>query len=477
MRTKRLTAAACAALIVCGAAGAQTVVMHGALDYTNYGLVQRFMNNDDDWDYTNGEAGLSGDAISQADLKVSAANFEFNLGIRLNASLGDEGKIDGIRKYTDAGDGWDGTPFYQGNMKVGFFNDQVNVYAGKWEDWSAGFIQDGYVLGAQNARYFASSDMGQYMTAIDIAPYFVSGLRIFAGLPILPGDGNGVNDDVQGNYWKNLYKKFQFAAEYKIPDSEMKFSAGFRPGTYYTGVADPPLPFNPRDTANGPGGSYLTSFLDDYFSEVFVQADLPDTLESIKLNGLIDFRWRKDNHAYINKNGEYSDETTFAIMAGVSADMDLVEDFPMKAEVRYYYANDDYIRPDEKLNMIVLGFGTEYKLGGSQWTAGIDVRGAYAHDARGTAFDAEDNHGVASTRDAHFDDVELGFNKMTTASVAGLEGDEGNYFSIYGFPFVRRDFSAGYVKLGIELQYSRFSANVTNDCFGYRVPVGLCFLF
>lgn len=470
-KSKKIIAAVCAAQLAAISAGAQTVVMHGALDYTNYGLAQRFTNTNDNWDYTDTEAGLSGDAISEADLQVKAASFEFNLGIRLNASLGDEGKIDGIRKYTDASDGWDGTPFYKGNMKVGFWNDQINVYAGKWEDWSCDFIQEGYVLGAQNARNFASADMGQYMTAIDFAPMFLSGFRIFVGLPILPGDGNGVNNNVQSNYWKNLYKKFQFAAEYKLEEQDMKFSAGFRPGTYYTGVADPPLM---DGSDNAPGGSYLTSFLDDYFSEVFVQADLPSLIEGVKLNALYDIRWRESR--YTKRDGTLEKPNTFAMSLGVSADIGLVEALPIKGEIRGYYAHDDFIQANEKLFMLTLGAGVEYKLGGSDWTAGFDLRGAFASDARGSAFNLDDN-GIASVSDAHFDDLEMGFNKMKTASTAGLEGDNGNYFGIYGYPYLRRDFSVGYVKLGVELQYTRFAANVTNDCFGYRVPVGLCFLF
>ena len=123
-------ALACAA----GFAGAQTVTLKGNVDYTNYGVIQTFSKaGDADMEHTDPVAGLSDDAETVVDLNLKAANFEFNLGIKLNESAGDEGDND----YTDYTDGYDGTPFYQGNMKIGFFNDQLNVYTGKFEDFNA----------------------------------------------------------------------------------------------------------------------------------------------------------------------------------------------------------------------------------------------------------------------------------------------------------------------------------------------------
>ncbi|MBR1615826.1 MAG: hypothetical protein IJ673_10160, partial [Treponema sp.] len=121
---------------------AQNVTFHSGIDYTVWGLRRAFYNDDGEKDNTSSSAGYDPDGNMTVDVSVKAASFEFNLGLYFNADGGDE-------EYIDYSDGGKGTPFYQGNMKVGFFNDQVNLYTGKFEGFNGGFIQEGSVLGDQ----------------------------------------------------------------------------------------------------------------------------------------------------------------------------------------------------------------------------------------------------------------------------------------------------------------------------------------
>src|SRR5574344_1594716 len=124
-------------------------------------------------------------------------------------------------------------------MKVDFLNDQIFLYTGKFESWNAGYITDGYVFGSQNISNLADHSQGQHLTAVEYAPTMIQaikGLKLIAGIPILPVSGNGVDTTAAYNQWQYLYKKAKFAVAYTVPgDMGLSFNAGFRPGTYYSG--------------------------------------------------------------------------------------------------------------------------------------------------------------------------------------------------------------------------------------------------
>ena len=466
-----------AALLLCAASiGAQSLELHGEVDATAYGVGQTFSKTGDaDWDHTDARAGLEDDiekSFYRVDLKLNAANFEFNLGLKLPLNLNDDSEY-----YTDYTDSYDGTPFYQGNMKVQFFNQQMNVFLGKFEDFNAGYIFDGYVLGSQNIRNLADRKEGQYFTAIEVTPYIIRGLRLLAGIPILPVGGNGVQNDRESNQWKNLYKKVKVAAGYEL-EGVGKFTAGWRPGTYYTGV-------KAYDAS-----SSTSAFLDNYFGEAFVQADLTklfDTLGlGIKFNVSYDFRYRDDASykSFGMSNGALSYETKEHFAAahyfGLSADFsELIplSELSLAAESRTFYADDDYIASDEKLFMQQLGLSGEWNFSGTKLCAGLDFVGNYAQDANGTAFTYSASDGYAAVSRDHFDDVQLGWNNMPS-TCAPASGDPTKYIGLYFAPYVKYNFANGYAKTGVEVLYSTaIGKDDTNTAVSYRVPLALVFNF
>ena len=62
------------------------------------------------------------------------------------------------------------------------------------------------------------------------------------------------------------------------------------------------------------------------------------------------------------------------------------------------------------------------------------------------------------------------------ASVAA--GKSANYISAYANPYVQYNLSNGYIRMGVEAQYSQIkNEDTSNMAISYRVPVGICFNF
>lgn len=452
---------------------AQTATLHGSVDATAYGVTQAFSSEDVYTDedgnaqsYSSATAGLDEDSELTADLTVKAANFEFNLGVKLYTGLDDD-----TDDYTDYTDSYDGTPFYQGNMKIDFFNQQLSVYTGKFEDFNAGYITEGSVFGSQNIRDLASSGEGQYLTGINVSPYAVKGLSAFVGFPILPGDGNGVNTDIESNYWKNLIKKVKFMAGYNM-EGLANFTAGFRPGTYYTGVSS-----HQSDTDEDGN----TGFLYNNFGEGFVQAVFnPEVLAGIPLNASYDIRYRTDA-SYTTTTLLTEEHTATAHTLSLSADISSLvgmEGLTLAVENRTYYYDDDYLVSDEKLLMNRLGASAAYNLPGTQFTVGGVLAGTYAADANGTAFTASNGSiGYLYIDNSCADDTQLGYNDMTTAYVAAT-GESVKYLAFYLNPYFQVNFNNGAFRVGAEVQYSAaIGKDDTVSAFAYRIPVGINFAF
>ena len=218
-----------AAALLCGAAlSAQTASIHGYMDYTNFGLGQAFNTSSatDAWTYTSpsAEFGSFYNGRTELNVNVTAANFQFNTGVRLDASGGTWYNLYHVVGMENSdGDGYQTTPIHQMNMKVQFFNQQVSLYTGKFEEWNNGFIYNGWQLGGQFVRNAADRDNGQHFTGIEVTPYKVNGLRVMVGLPVIPGWGNGLQYGTS-NQWKNLYKKVMFLGSYKLMKQNIVFN-------------------------------------------------------------------------------------------------------------------------------------------------------------------------------------------------------------------------------------------------------------
>ncbi len=460
MKLNKIILGAAALAMAGGIASAQSVTFHAGVDFTTYALTQSFQNTNGTKSNSAPSAGYDPDGNIKVDVNVAAANFAFNLGLYFNADGGDE-------EYYDFSDQIR-TPFYQGNMKVGFWNDQINVYAGKFDGFNAGYIADGYVLGGQSITNLADADFGQYLMGLEFGPYAVPGLKMLVGFPILPVFGNGINDEAY-NRWSNLYKKVKFAASYELPIEALpiKLNAGIRPGTFYDGV----------EAADATGGvaEYTEGFTKSAFGEGFLQAEIPGLAGFIDLNASYDIRWTKAS--YVNSMAETVEHVALAHMIGASAKIALGETMSVSVEDRFYAAGDDYIHSDEKVIYDVLGADFNMTIPGTTFTAGVGVAGIFAADADGTAF-ADAASGASVNSNYNFAGVAMSRNDMATASVSGLNGAPTTYIGFYANPYFAFNFENGAVTLGAELNYTKFfNENASNDGFSYRIPVGVKFNF
>jgi hypothetical protein len=429
---------------------AQTVSFHGYMDYTNFAVGQENTNLKDsstEWTKASAEYGSFYNGRTELNMNVAAANFVFNIGIRLDAGGNSWYSLyHDVTQTNDDDDGYAVTPFHQMNIRASFLNDQIFVYTGRFEEWNAGYIFNGYALGGQNIRNLADRDNGQHLTAIEFCPQFISGLKVLAGLPILPVSGNGVNYWT-GNQWENLYKKVKLVAQYKTPTGII-FNGGWRPGTYYTGIYA-------YDNADG-----ATT---NYFGEAYLQADMPYLVPNVPLNASFDFRYRKNNTV---------GKEVFAYYAGVSGQVKPVSNLTVNFEDRVFYADDHYLATNEKLIYDVLGLNAVYTFAGTPYQIGMQLNTMYAQDANGSSF-----ANATSRIDSKWcDDLAMSSDWMDTAALPA-SGSAGRYFTMYGYPYVQKNFANGYARLGIEIQYSRFQTSNTTEGITYRVPVGLCFWF
>lgn len=447
MNAKKIILGA-AALAAGAVLSAQTVSFHGYLDYTNFAVGQENTNlGTDEWTKASAEYGSFYNGRTELNMSVTAANFLFNVGIRLDSGGNSWYSLyHDVTQTNDDDDGYAVTPFHQMNIRASFLNDQIFVYTGRFEEWNAGYIFNGYALGGQNIRNLADRDNGQHLTAVEYCPQFVSGLKILAGLPILPVSGNGVNYWT-GNQWQYLYKKVKLVAQYKLPIG-VTFNGGWRPGTYYTGLYD-------YDTADG-----ATT---NYFGEAYVQADMPYLVPNVPLNASFDLRYRKNDTV---------DKEVFAYYLGVSGQVKPISNLTVNFEDRLFYADDHYIATNEKLVYDILGLNAAYTFAGTPYQIGMQLNTMYAQDANGSSF-ADATSRISSD---WCDDLAMSSDWMDTATLPP-SGSAGRYFTIYGYPYVQKNFANGYARTGIEVQYSRFQTSKTTEGITYRVPVAMCFWF
>jgi hypothetical protein len=435
---------------------AQTVSFHGYMDYTNFAVGQENQNLTDSstkWTEPSAEYGSFYNGRTELNMNVSAANFLFNIGIRLDSSGNSWYSLyhdvtQTVTTYDASGAGTAGyaaTPFHQMNMRVSFWNDQIFFYTGKFEEWNAGYVFNGYALGGQPVLEIASRDAGQHMTALEFCPQFVNGLKVFAGVPILPVSGNGLQYTTT-NQWKNLYKKVKFAAQYKLPIG-ITFNALYRPGTYYTGIYK-------YDTADG-----ATT---NYYSEGTLQADMPYLVPGVPLNATFDIRYR---------HNDIADKEAFLYSLGISGQVKPISNLTVNFENRFAYADDHYIAMNEKLMYDILGADVIYSFAGTPYQVGASVRGIYAQDANGSVY-ASGGQQNDKTRCEYNMTID-----WFDAANAPTSGSAGRYITVYGYPYVQKNFANGYARLGVEIEYSHFQTSNTTEGLAYRVPFATCFWF
>ena len=380
------------------------------------------------------------------------------MGVSYNADGGD-------KDYYDFSDELK-TSFYQGNMKVSFLNEQAALYLGKFDDFNADFIADGYALGGQYVTNLADKDYGPYLTGLMISPIPVSGLRLFVGFPILPQNGNGI-PNADYSKWSNLGKKIKLAASYQLPDDKATINAGFRPGTYFDGV----------DAAGTGTYAKLTEdFTKSQFGEGYLQVLMPNLTDGVNANFTYDIRYR--DAEYKTVRGTTKEHTSLAHMVGLSAEFgSLVKEGLMLAvEDRFFFANDDYIQSDEKFMYDIFAVAAEMPIDGQLFNIGLNLAGMFGSDANGTALS---NNGDVSTGNYYCnDDIGMSINDMATAKTSNLKGVATKYIGVYANPYVKFNMSNGALTIGAELLYTSFkNDNVTNTGFNYRIPVGLKFDF
>ena len=445
------------ALVVGTTVYAQQVSLHGYMDYTNFGVGQAiWQKGDNDVEHSDpaAEFGSFYNGRTSIDLLATAPHFEFQLGICLDASLGPQWDA-----YRDSSD-WKTylttdypiSYFYKGNIRVGVINDQLIVHAGKYEDFNAGFVVDGYALGGQMIRPLAQRDNGQHLTALEFIPSFVPGFRFFAGLPILPGADNDI-DYRNANLWKNLYKKFKLAASYKLAGPNITLYGGWRPGHYYSGVNE--------------NVYKADDFTTSYFGEAYLQADMPSLISGVKLNASYDFRYRDKNAV-----GNVVEKFVTAHYVGISGQITSIPQMVINIEDRFAYADDHYIAANEKLVYNEIAVNGTRAISGTPYLIGWNANFIYAQDAKGTAFANE----TARVDSKWFDDFCMSTDWMRAAPLP-KRGEPGRYFEVYLYPYFQKNFGNGLFSLGVELQYTHFEATNTTWGFTYRVPVQLRFWF
>ena len=421
---------------------AQTVNFHGYLDYTNFPVGQTFSKTDDaDWEHTDpaAEFGSFYNGRSEINAYVDAANFHFILGVRLDASLGSW-----YDSYSTADDneGLAGglTYFHQGNMRVDLFNGQARIWTGKFEEWNNGYIADGFVMEGQNIKSIADRGMGQHFTGLEILPYAVPGLSLMGGFPILPVDGNGINS-AEYNTWEKLYKKGKILAKYQLNHGEI-FAAGWRPETHYEGTED---------------------YSDEsYFGEAFFQVSSPRLFDKLDVNATYDFRYR---------DVEATGDKAFMHYIGVSGQYRFDDKWTLSAENRTAYSTEHYITLNEKLFYDSLGFHLTYNIPNTTFVLGFKTVGALAYDANGTLFKTE-----ARIKGKYSDDFAMTVDWMPYAA-APEAGSKGTYYGAYAYPYFQKNFRNGYLRTGVEVQYTKFETTNSTQAVGYRIPLALCFWF
>lgn len=459
-----------ASMLVEAAIGAvaQEASFHGYMDYTTFGIGQQVgntLNGGGEWTYTDpaAEYGSFYNGRTELNCFFSAANLAFNVGVRLDTSLGEWYEC-----YKDSSDQFDParteTMFHQANMRATFWQDQIILFAGKFEEWNDGFLYGGWALGDQPMHHLGFRGTGQHFTGIEWVPNMsvfggaLTGFRIIVGAPFLPPSGDYDWQEANGDWM--ILKKIKIMAQYKWLKPNITFNVGIRPGTYYDGLKESDLCYTLAHESN---------YTHNFFSAAYAQVDLPTTVPGFKFNASYEIRWREDDY-----EGAEGVTNVHAVSHyfGVSGHTELVPGWVFNFENRIYYAGDHYIRVNEKAFFEQLGLNAMHKIPGTPYNIGINFNGQIGCDARGTAFN--DNGRIGDG--GYSCDFSFCSEWMQTACMPQA-GDKGHYYGAYLYPFFQKDFANGFFRTGVEMQYTYFKSVTSAQAFNYRVPFALCFWY
>lgn len=452
---------------------AQSIHIGGYVDYTSTAAVQVFHDypDEDDWDNTevSAEFGPTQNGIHFLNLDATAPNVDFHTNVWIGSGLGpwyadvpeyiDRTNYSGGSYFNASGDDVS-SPIGQMWLCTHFFDDQMRFYTGNFASngWNAGYIFPGYVLGGQKIESLAmrgdASDSA--FSGIEVLPTALTGFKAIVGFPIAP-----FTDSYEKfNDWEHFAKSIKLMAQYKWLLYNITFNGGLRPNTYFT---------------NGAG--YSDNYTKSHFGEAFLQVDMPSLFYGFLMNMSYDLRWRDVEVDGSNlESGKDWSETVFAHIAQFSMKFtQLVEGWEFGFEDRFAYYTPHYITINETAIYNIIGVNGTHPLPGTSFVFGFEAQFMYGQDAAGKA----NGYNKPDYFDAYCSDL-ISFD----ANFMGLDGDgdhapatgsAGRYFTVYGYPYIQKNFGNGFARLGLELQYKHLETSNVLQSIAWRVPVGLVF--
>ncbi len=472
MKVQKLLIGA-AVLSLSSALFAQSIHIGGYVDYTSTAATQVFHNypSEDEWDSTDvaAEFGPVQNGIHFLNLDATAPNVDFHTNVWIGSGLGPW--YADVPEYVDrsaytGGDYFSKTdddassPIGQMWVRTHFFDDQLRFYTGNFASngWSADYIFGGYVLGGQKIDGLAGRATGSdaAFSGVEVAPRKLTGFKAIVGFPVAPVVSS--YDDF--NDWSHFIKSVKFMTQYKWLLYNVTVNAGIRPNTYMT---------------NGEG--YSDGFTKSLFGEAFVQVDMPSLWYGILMNASYDLRWREaEVDGGVTVSGNSWKKTVTAHIAQFSAKFtQLVEGWEFGVEDRFAYYAPHYVDINETAIFNILGVSGTHNIPGTSYAFGFNAQFMYGQDANGSVngMNKPDNFDAYCTDLVGFDANFMGLDGQD--DYAPAKGTPGRYYSIYGYPYMQKNFANGYARLGVELQYKHLETSNVLEAFAWRIPLGLTF--
>ena len=444
------------AALIAGAAGlsAQSASLHGYMDYTNFAVGQNISkaSEDADWEFSDpaAEYGSFYNGRTELNLFANVANVDFAMGVRLDSALGEWYNL-----YKDAN--MEDTMFHQANFTARFLKDQIKWYEGKFEEWSAGYVYNGYLMGGQGmVAPLAERGVGQYVTAVEFIPSTLfngslNGFRMIADVPIVPP--SKAYDYTEADKLSELWKKVKLAGQYRWMAKNIVFNFGFQ-NQYYQGQVD---------------------YVDDnfstlYYHEAYLQTDFPSLFYTVPFNATYSIRWR-DAEA-TNFDGSVESALAMAHYLSISGTVKgLPAQLGLNWENRFVYAGEHYMAANEKVLYDMIGVGLTKPIAGTSYVVGLNIYGMYGQDANGKGF--QDGRCSGS----YLPDFNFEVDWLSSAADV-TTGYPTRYFGAYICPTFTKNFQNGYFQVGFEAQYDYFTNDAsTTQNFIYRVPFHFCFWY
>ena len=463
---------------------AQQVHIGGYVDYTSTAAAQFFSKNPgaDKWEHSEiaSEFGPNQNGIHFLNLDATAPNVDFHTNVWIGSGLGpwyadvpeyvDRTKFNSTDKTnyfkgtTSSGDKTNtndtSTPIGQMWVCTHFIDDQFRFYTGNFASngWNAGYIFPGYVMGGQKIEGLAGRAAGSdsAFSGVEILPRSIKGFKAIVGLPVAPFTKSYEKFDD----WQHLAKAYKLMAQYKWLLYNVTFNAGVRPNTYRT---------------NGDG--FEDNFTKSQYGEAFLQVDMPSLFYGFLMNMSYDFRWRKaEVSGDLTLDEKDWSKNVFGHIAQVSAKFtQLVPGWEFAVEDRFAYYGPHYAAINEKAVFNAIGISGTHPIAGTSYVLGFVTQFMYGQDANGSINGMNKPDGFDGycsdllSYDANF----MGLDGQDSA--APSTGHAGRYYSVYGYPYIQKNFANGNAKLGLELQYKHLETSNVLQAFAWRVPIGLVF--